>query len=114
VLEEGKVSGIFEINDPNFGNLWTNIPLAMFTEAGFEYGDRLNLTILYGGEVVFDQEVLFHKSFGYAAPGEVIIYTNELMRVAVAVCQGSFAERYRVGYGPDWKVEFENLKDSNC
>ena len=26
-LSTNKIEGIFEINDPNFGNLWTNIPL---------------------------------------------------------------------------------------
>jgi S-adenosylmethionine hydrolase len=33
-----------------------------------------------------------------------MIYNNELMRVAVAVNQGSFAEDYNLGYGPDWLV----------
>lgn len=29
-VEGGSVKGIFEIDDPNFGNLWTNIPLKLF------------------------------------------------------------------------------------
>jgi hypothetical protein len=105
-LREGKVQGIFEIGDPNFGNLWTNIPLAMFTEAGFAYGDRLNLTIRHQATVVFAERVLFHQSFGYAQKSEVIIYNNELMRVAVAISQGSFADHYHLNFGPDWQVEF--------
>lgn len=106
ILEAGNVRGIFEISDPNFGNLWTNIPLSMFTMAGFAYGDRLNLTIRHQGQVVFNELVLFHKSFGYAQKGETIIYNNELMRVALAVNQGSFCERYNLDFGPDWEVEF--------
>ncbi len=104
--ENGVVRGIFEISDPNFGNLWTNIPLEMFTRAGFTYGEHLRLTIRHKGEVVFDDKLLFHKSFGYAQQGEAIIYTNELMKVGVAVCQGSFSERFQVGYGAGWEVEF--------
>lgn len=107
ILANGKVRGIFEIGDPNFGNLWTNIPLFLFTEAGFVYGDYLNLTIWHGGAVVFQEQVLFHQSFGFAQKGEVVIYNNELMKIAVAVNQGSFSKRYNLGFGPDWVVEFE-------
>ena len=105
-LDHDKVSGIFEINDPNFGNLWTNIPLSLFLESGFTYGDHLNVTIRQAGKVVFSEKLLFHQSFGYAQKGEAIIYNNELMKVALAVNQGSFSKRYKLGYGPDWQVEF--------
>jgi S-adenosylmethionine hydrolase len=106
-LEDGRVRGIFEIGDPNFGNLWTNIPLALFSEAGFSYGDRLNLTIRHGGKVVFQERVLFQPSYGFASKGEVVIYNNELMKIAVAVNQGSFCKRYNLAYGHEWEVEFE-------
>ena len=106
-LDGSKVRGIFEIGDPNFGNLWTNIPLSMFTSAGFAYGDLLNLTVRHEGQVVFAGKVLFHRSFGYAKKGEVIIYNNEIMKVSVAISQGSFCQRYNLDFGPDWEVEFE-------
>ena len=105
-LENGTVKGIFEISDPNFGNLWTNIPLALFTEAGFVYGDVLHLKIQLAGQVVFDEKILFHKSFGYAQKGDLIIYNNELMKVSVAVSQGNFSKRYNIDFGPEWEVEF--------
>ncbi len=107
VLENGRVRGIFEIGDPNFGNLWTNIPLDLFSQAGFQYGERLKVTVRHAGEVVFQQRVLFGQTFGAAPKGEVVIYNNELMLVSVAVNQGSFAESYHLGYGPEWEVEFE-------
>lgn len=107
VLEGGRVRGIFEIGDPNFGNLWTNIPLDMFSQAGFQYGDRLQVTVRHAGDVVFSQRALFGATFGVAPKGGVVIYNNELMLVSVAVNQGSFAEIYRLGYGPEWEVEFE-------
>ena len=105
-LEDGTLKGIFEIGDPNFGNLWTNIPLFLFTEAGFVYGEYLRLKIRNAGKVVYDEKVLFHKSFGYAPKGDVIIYNNELMRISVAISQGSFSERYNIDFGPEWEVEF--------
>lgn len=105
-LEQNKVSGILEINDPNFGNLWTNIPLTLFTEAGFVYGDYLNVSIHHTGKEVFSENLLFQRSFGYAQKGEAIIYNNELMLVALAVNQGSFSHHYQLGYGADWQIEF--------
>jgi len=105
VAGPGRVRGIFEIGDPNFGNLWTNIPLEVFQSAGFGYGEHLRLVVRRDGEVVFDQRVPFHPSFGYAPKGEVMIYNNELMRVSVAINQGSLMERYGLSYGPEWQVE---------
>jgi S-adenosylmethionine hydrolase len=101
----GLARGIFEINDPNFGNLWTNFPLQLFIKAGFEFGDRLKMVIRYEGQEVFSQQVLFEKSFGFAKKGEPMLYNNELMRVGVAVNQGSFVEQFNIGYGPEWQVE---------
>lgn len=106
IIEPGKVTGMFEIEDPNFGNLWSNIPLKKFREAGFEYGDMLNATIRREGEVAFQKKVLFHKSFGMAQKGEPIIYNNELMKIGMAVSMGSFIKEYGVNFGPEWTVEF--------
>jgi S-adenosylmethionine hydrolase len=105
-LKDGRVHGNFEINDPNFGNLWTNIPLALFTQAGFGYGDHLRVVIRHAGETVFDRRVLFQRSFGFAQKGEVIVYNNELMKVSLAISQGNFCQTYRLEYGPEWQVEF--------
>lgn len=100
------IEGIFEINDPNFGNLWTNIPTDLFNEVGFNYGDYINVKIINNNEIKFNQKVLFHKSFGMAVKGEPIIYNNELMKAALAISMGSFVEKYNCTFGSDWKVTF--------
>ncbi|MCD6356128.1 MAG: S-adenosyl-l-methionine hydroxide adenosyltransferase family protein [Anaerolineaceae bacterium] len=105
-LEQDKVSGIFEINDPNFGNLWTNIPLSLFNKFGFAYGDRIKLTVRKKGKIIFSEKLPFCQTFGCVEKGEAVIYNNELMLVALAVNQGSFCERFKMGYGPDWQIEF--------
>ena len=104
--EQGNVEGIFEIDDPNFGNLWTNIPTRLFFDCGFAYGDHIRVEVIHEGDKAFDQIVLFHKSFGFAKPGEPIIYNNELMKIALAVSCGSFKEKYSLGFGADWHVRF--------
>ena len=105
----GKVEGIFEIDDPNFGNLWTNIPTRLFFECGFAYGDTVRVQVTHDEEMVFDQNVLFHKSFGFAKTGEPIIYNNELMKVALAVSCGSFEEKFDLSFGADWRVSFTKI-----
>ena len=104
--EPGKVEGIFEIDDPNFGNLWTNIPTRQFFDCGFAYGDTVRVEVLHEGRTVFDQNVLFHKSFGFAKQGEPIIYNNELMKIALAVSCGSFEQKYALSFGANWRVRF--------
>ena len=105
-ISEGVVKGYFEIDDPNFGNLWTNIRLEKFMEAGFAYGDMVETIIRHEDKEVFHETVLFHKSFGFAQKGSPMIYNNELMKVAMAVTQGSLVKIYGLGYGPEWTVEF--------
>ncbi len=102
----GRVDGIFEINDPNFGNLWTNIPLETFEEAGFSYGNMVHTVIRHKDKVIFEKDLLFEKSFGFVAIGEPMIYNNELMKVAIAVSQGNFCKEYQAEFGPDWTVTF--------
>lgn len=105
-IKPSFAKGIFEIGDPNFGNLWTNIQTEEFIKAGFNYGDYINVIIKHNGEEKFKKRVLFEKSFGFAPKGDVIVYNNELMKIAIAVNQGSFQETYELSYGPDWEVEF--------
>lgn len=105
-VEQGVAEGIFEIDDPNFGNLWTNIPTRLFFDCGFAYGDKVRVEVTHDGKTVFDQIVLFHKSFGFAKPGDPILYNNELMKIALAVSCGSFKEKYALGFGADWRVRF--------
>ncbi len=105
-LKDGKVFGIIEIPDPNFGNSWTNVPLKTFKAAGFEYGDWVEVVIKNDGQIIFQQKILFHQSFGYAKKGQPMIYNNELLNIAFAVNQGSFLEEYHIGYGAGWTVEF--------
>jgi S-adenosylmethionine hydrolase len=105
-LKKDEVQGIFEINDPNFGNLWTNIMLKDFVAAGFEYGTYVNVVIKEMDEIRYESRVLFEKSFGFAKKGDVMIYNNELMKVSMAMNQGSFLEAFKLSYGPDWTVTF--------
>ena len=108
-VEDGVIKGIFEINDPNFGNLWTNIETKTFFENGFNYGDYINVLVYSEDKVVYDKKVRFDKSFGMVNKGDDIIYNNELMKIAMATSMGSFEVKNNLGYGDKWKVEFKKV-----
>ena len=109
-ISNNKVQGIIEIDDPNFGNLWTNIYTKDFNKAGFKYGDIINVLIEYQGKQIFNKNVMFHQSFGFVAKGEPIIYNNELMKIALAVSMGNFAETYNVHFNSDYVITFSKEK----
>ena len=106
VVYEDSIEGMIEIMDPNFGNLWTNIPKKMFEDFGFRYGDKVKTVITYKGEEVFNQELPYFKSFSYAQDHSLMIYHNELNKIALAEVVGNMARNYNLGYGTDYKVVF--------
>lgn len=105
-VHEQHIDGIVEINDPNFGNVWTNVPIALFLEQGINYGDMVTTVISHKDTPVFTQDLLFTKSFGDVEAGEDLIYHNELNRVSLATCIGSFESKNNIGFGPDWTISF--------
>jgi S-adenosylmethionine hydrolase len=107
VIKAKKAEGMFEICDPNFGNLWTNIPTEEFMKNGFQYDDLVKLSIYHEDNLVYQKKVPFAKSFGYVKKGETVVYNNELMKLAVAISMGNFMETYHVNFGYDWKVILE-------
>ena len=100
--------GIFEINDPNFGNLWTNIALDDFNKI-FSHGDKIHTTIEHKGEVVFDQVIPYYPSFGMAEDKSVMIYNNELNNIAMAEVVGNLCKVHNLSYGSDYIVTFRKV-----
>ena len=106
VITEKGLSGMFEINDPNFGNLWTNIPLNTFLEAGFRIGDNVHTVIHKGDEIVFDKQIPYYDSFGKAPDHSVMIYNNEINKMGLAEVVGNLCQDYGLDYGEEYKVDF--------
>ena len=99
------VRGMIAMIDRPYGNLWSNIPAAMLDSAGFTVGDTLRVVIAHDGTTVLDTILApFVESFGHVAVGRPVAYLNSLLELAVAINQGSFAEKYRIGTGPGWVI----------
>lgn len=104
-LTDTSVEGIIEINDPNFGNAWSNIPLNDFKKL-FNYNDLINVEITKNNINLFNEKVKFVKAFGDVNKDECLIYNNELGKIALAISQNSFIDKYNVHYGNEYKIKF--------
>lgn len=101
---EDYIEGFIEIDDPNFGNIWTNIPTEKVLEL-FPYGEEVFVEVRKNDEVIYAKNTVFSKAFGDVEKGEVVLYNNELMKVALAVSQGSFLEEYKAGFGLEYRIK---------
>lgn len=106
---ENSVAGCIDILDVRFGSLWTNIPREAFERICSDFGERVEMTIYNGSSLVYQNRIVYGRSFADVHIGEPIIYVNSLYRIAVAINQGSFARAYNIGTGTHWKVSFRKL-----
>lgn len=104
---DNRIVGTFEIMDPNFGNLWSNIPKKIFDDFGFKYGDRIKTIVYKNDKEVFNQELFYFKSFSMADNHTVMIYNNEMNKISIAEVVGNVAKDYNLGYGSEYKIVFE-------
>ena len=103
-LEGSAVCGTIDVLDVRFGSLWTNIPRTLFLQTGVHYGDRVSITIENDTRCVYQNIILFAKSFADVYMGEALAYVNSLDCMAVAINQGSFARAYNIGTGNSWRI----------
>lgn len=106
-IYEDRIEGMFEINDPNFGNIWTNILLKDFKEFGFNIGDEVHTLVYKNDELVFDKKIPYYDSFGKAEDHSVMIYNNEINKMGLAEVVGNLCEDYNFSFGPEFKVIFK-------
>jgi S-adenosylmethionine hydrolase len=100
-----KVSGIIPVLDVQFGNVWTNIPKALFDELHVPLGAPLHVRIFHQDKLVDDTVAPYQRTFGEVPLGKPLVYINSLLNVAVALNQRSFAAAHKIESGPDWSIE---------
>jgi len=103
---DDRIEGMFEINDPNFGNIWTNILLKDFLNFGFKIGDNVRTQVYKNDELIFDQIIPYYDSFGKAPDHSVMIYNNEINKMGLAEVVGNICEDYGFGFDEEFKVIF--------
>lgn len=103
--EKGILTGSIDVLDIRFGSLWTNIPLVLFKEAGIVHGDSIQVSIFHEGNQVYQNIMIFAKSFADVHIGEPLVYVNSLVNMGVAVNQDSFSRLYHIGTGSSWTIQ---------
>ncbi len=104
-IENGVVKGNIPILDPQYGNVWTNIPSKIFEEAGYKHGDIFTVAIKKGEDVVYQGDVPYAATFGDVQEGTPLIYLNSLLDVSIALNMDNFSKTHNVFSGPNWSIE---------
>ena len=61
--------------------------------------------VLHQQKLVYQGAMPFENTFGGVAVGKPLAYLNSLMQLSFALNQGSMADKFNIGSGPDWTVE---------
>ncbi|MHA6259707.1 SAM hydrolase/SAM-dependent halogenase family protein [Sporosarcina sp. CAU 1771] len=108
-IVDGVITGIIEIIDSPFGNLWTNISRVQFRELDVEFGDLFEVSITRDGRTIYNSILKYGRSFADSHIGEPLVYINSLDNIGIAINQGSFADAYRVRTGTSWEVSIRKV-----
>ena len=103
------ITGNIPILDVQYGNVWTNIPKSLFTQAGIGINDRIRVKIFHGKQPVYDGILPYVTSFGAVRKGKPLAYFNSLMQLSFALNMGNFAATHKVSSGNDWWVEVRKM-----
>ncbi len=97
---EGQVAGGVD----RLGNIYFNIDRGLFERDAPGYGDVYEIVITNDERVVWEGSMPYVKSFGSVPVGDNLLFINSSGLLSVAVNQGNFADKFGIGYGPDWRV----------
>lgn len=102
-----NLAGFITSVSDTFGSILFNIRTEDFMALGFQYGDMFHITIRHKEKIYFDQDVLYHKSFGFVGLSEPILYHSSSNYISLGLNQDNFREVYHVKAGKDWIVQLE-------
>jgi S-adenosylmethionine hydrolase len=99
------VKGIIPVLDVQFGNVWTNIPKALFDELKVGVGDSVRVRIFHNDQLIDEAVAPYERTFGDVPLSRPLVYVNSLLNLAVALNQASYAASHKIDSGPDWFIE---------
>jgi S-adenosylmethionine hydrolase len=97
--------GAIPLIDFHYGNVWTNIPDALFSELKPQPGDRFIVTILHHDAPVYQGVMPYARTFGDVPEGAPLLYLNSLLDVAFALNQDNFSRKHGLSSGSGWSVK---------
>ncbi len=109
IVKEDSVSGSIDVLDVRFGSLWTSVDRVSFDTLKAEYGERMEVSIYNNAQLIYQNSIIYGRSFADVMIGGALIYVNSLYRMGIAINQGSFAKAYNIGVGQQWTVTFRKI-----
>lgn len=109
IVKEDSVSGSIDVLDVRFGSLWTSVDRTSFDTLKAEYGERMEVSIFNNSQLIYQNSIIYGRSFADVMIGGALIYVNSLYRMGIAINQGSFAKAYNIGVGQQWTVTFRKI-----
>jgi S-adenosylmethionine hydrolase len=109
-IKNNIITGSITIHDVQYGNVWTNIPAELLKQLHIAYGNTLQVTILNKGKTVFKGNMPYHETFGAVDKGKQLVYLNSLLQLSLALNQGNFAKKYKIGSGSEWTIEVKTTQ----
>ncbi len=103
---EGKSAfGMVYTAQGRLGNTASRIDMETFDKLGIKEGEIVEVTFRHKGEIVWQQDVPFSKTFGEVPLGEPLLFINSSYFLAMAINQGNFAATHDIHHGKDWTME---------
>jgi S-adenosylmethionine hydrolase len=101
LFEKNSLHGNIPALDPNYGNVWTNIPAALL-EQHFKGIKMFHVEIFQDKKRIYSGKLPMTKTFSDVREGSPLMYINSLMNVSFALNMGNFSQRYKVDAGAQW------------
>ncbi|MFN8354776.1 MAG: S-adenosyl-l-methionine hydroxide adenosyltransferase family protein [Spirosomataceae bacterium] len=109
-LNTNQLSGNIPVLDVQYGNVWSNIPKALFDKLNVKVGEKVRVQIFHQNQQQFDEVMVYANTFGQVPEGQNLAYFNSLMNFSVAVNMGNFSEKYKVFSGAEWSIKVEAVR----
>lgn len=105
LYENSSVRGNIPVLDIQYGNVWSNIDKATFEKLNVKVGDSLYVKIYHDKVIVYDDVIVFAKTFSDVSAGQTLGYLNSLLNFSIGINQANFAEQFKVSSGDAWSLE---------
>ena len=92
-------------SENGFGILNVNITNADFARTGIVFGDMVHIRITLEDAVVYEEDVLFHKAFGYVPLDAPILHPEMNSFLGLALNQGNFCRTHHIEPKKIYKIE---------
>jgi len=104
VMLGDSILGNIPVLDPQYGNIWTNIPDSLFRKLNVKTGDQITVSILKDSAIVYTGKISLANTFGEVPRGTALAYMNSLMNFSLALNEASFSDSFKISSGPQWNV----------